>query len=103
MARALRMLEWTFPWMFNMFRGRSPQPKPQLTAEERQSRFRENGKAIILTSVVLLLAFAWTRGTFDNFLWRVHLNYTDCAQNGFGATFCGDQLREYKERFGIDR
>ena len=27
--------------------------------------------------------------------------YNDCARNGFGATFCGDELTEYKQRMGI--
>jgi len=56
-----------------------------------------NRKAIIIVAIVLLIGFAWTRGTFDNFLWRVHLNYNDCAQNGFGAVFCGDALKNYQK------
>ena len=59
-----------------------------------------NKQAAIFTSVLVLLVFAWTQGTFDNFLWRVHLNYNDCAQNGFGAVFCGDSLKKYEKNFG---
>lgn len=57
-------------------------------------------KAYIITGVILLIIFAWTKGTFDNFLWRVHLNYTECAQNGFGAVFCGDALKNYQKQTG---
>jgi hypothetical protein len=97
MTKAIKILDWVFPWAGNMFRVR-PNPRPRLTEEERQSRFRENGKAIILVSVVLLLWFAWTRDTFDNFLWRVHLNHSTCIQNGFGAVFCGDAAKNYNKR-----
>jgi hypothetical protein len=59
---------------------------------------RENTKALILVGIVLLLAFGWSQNTFDNFLWRVHLNHSDCIQNGFGATFCGDAATTYQKR-----
>jgi len=55
-----------------------------------------------LTSIVvvfiILVGRGYTTGTFDNFLWRVHLNYTDCAMNGFGAVFCGNDLKQYEQR-----
>jgi hypothetical protein len=58
----------------------------------------ENRKALVLLALFAIVAFAWTRGTFDNFLWRVHLNSHDCIQNGFGAVFCGDAADRYKQR-----
>jgi len=61
-------------------------------------RRRENKKAIVIVAIFCVLLFAWTRGTFDNFLWRVHLNYTTCGTNGFGATFCGKDLERYQQR-----
>lgn len=55
-------------------------------------------KTLLMLGMVVVLYFAWTANTFDNFLWRVHLNHSDCATNGFGATFCGDALTNYQER-----
>jgi hypothetical protein len=52
-------------------------------------------------SLILLIA-AWSQGTFDNFLWRVHLNYNTCGQNGFGAVFCGDDMKAYEKRMNTD-
>jgi hypothetical protein len=69
-------------------------------AQTTRTRRHENKKALIIIAIFVVVFFAWTRGTFDNFLWRVHLNYTDCGQNAFGATFCGDQLKQYNKRFG---
>jgi hypothetical protein len=69
-----------------------------LKSDQLTRRRSTNMKALIITAVILLVLFAWTRGTFDNFLWKVGLNYNECATNGFGATFCGDALKEYKVR-----
>ena len=55
-----------------------------------------------LVIAVIVFVSVWPTGTFDNFLWRVHLNYNECATNGFGATFCGDALKEYEKRFQIN-
>ena len=54
--------------------------------------------AVIIALAIVLACFAWTQGTFDNFLWKVGLNYNECGTNGFGATFCGDELKEYNLR-----
>jgi hypothetical protein len=66
----------------------------QQTAE----RDRKNGRVLIAIAVVAVVIVAWTHGTFDNFLWRVHLNYTTCGMNGFGATFCGKDYDQYNQR-----
>ena len=55
-------------------------------------------KSLILVTLVLIVLFAWTRGTFDHLLVNAGLNYNDCARNGFGATFCGDELKTYQAR-----
>ena len=66
--------------------------------QHADTRHRSNRHALVIIAFVVVLVVAWTHGTFDNFLWRVHLNYTTCAQNGFGATFCGKTLDEYNQR-----
>ena len=65
-------------------------------------RKRRSTKSLVVIVIVLIIVGAWTQGTFDNFLWKVGLNYNECATNGFGATFCGDALDEYKTRMDID-
>ena len=62
-----------------------------------ERRHRRNKKALLIVSILAVVVLAWTQGIFDNFLWHVGLNYNDCAQNGFGATFCGDALEHYKQ------
>jgi len=48
--------------------------------------------------VLVLLIGGYVSGTFDHVLYNVGLNYKECARNGFGATFCGDELDQYRER-----
>jgi ribosomal protein L12E/L44/L45/RPP1/RPP2 len=53
----------------------------------------------LLTIVVALLLFAgWRAGTFDRVLSNVGLQAHECRRNGLGATFCGKELDEYRER-----
>ena len=59
--------------------------------------------AVVIALAIVIACFAYTQGTFDNFLWRVGLNYTECGTNGFGATFCGDALEEYQQRINAIR
>lgn len=61
-------------------------------------RARPRWQGFVFACVVLLLAAAWGQGVFDNFLWRVGLNYNACATNGYGATFCGADLKRYQQR-----
>jgi len=72
--------------------------QPAVERQPGEPRQRSRKRTWVMIAVVAVVLFAWTRGTFDNFLWRVHLNYTDCGQNAFGATFCGDQLKQYQQR-----
>ena len=58
-------------------------------------RLRFSARELCAAIVVVFVVYLYTQGTFDNFLWRVGLNYQECATNGFGATFCGDQLERY--------
>ena len=55
---------------------------------------RRIGVALILVIVFVL----WRLGTFDHALYNVGLNAKECARNGYGATFCGKELDEYRER-----
>jgi hypothetical protein len=47
---------------------------------------------------IAILVLLWRAGTFDHALVNVGLNAKECARNGFGATFCGKELTEYRER-----
>lgn len=60
---------------------------------------RRNRRAILIAAAIVIGCYLWTQGTFDQALWKVGLNFNECATNGFGATFCGEQLEEYKARF----
>ena len=48
-----------------------------------------------IVGVILL----WSTGMFDQGLYKFGLNAHECAQNGFGAVFCGDELQEYQQHF----
>jgi len=75
--------------------------EPFAPEEAARRASRANRRAVIFVVVMLAvigLGRAWSVGTFDNFLWRVGLNATPCATNGFGATFCGDDLKAYNKR-----
>lgn len=41
---------------------------------------------------------AYLSGSMDKTLEPIGLNLNECATNGFGATFCGDDLDRYEER-----
>jgi len=55
---------------------------------------------IVLAAIglTMLLGKGYEQGRFDHALYNVGLNYTECAQNGFGSVFCGDELERYKAR-----
>jgi hypothetical protein len=52
---------------------------------------------VLAVAVVIVLVVAWRSGTFDHVLYNVGLNAKPCARNGFGATFCGQELTEYRK------
>lgn len=52
---------------------------------------------IAIVLVILGLFGAWRGGSFDHVLVNVGLNAKACARNGFGATFCGEELAQYRE------
>jgi hypothetical protein len=59
------------------------------------------GRAVIAAVLVIGAGALWNHGTFDDVLYHVHLNAKTCAKNAFGATFCGDDLKQYCDRFNI--
>lgn len=70
-------------------------PQRNLTFVER---WFGSTKQIVAVVIGVLLIAGWTTDTFDNFLWRVHLNHSTCIENGFGAVFCGDAAKNYQDR-----
>jgi hypothetical protein len=54
-------------------------------------------RALIVIAALVIIAL-YLHGTFDRALSGVGLNYNECARNGLGATFCGNELDEYRAR-----
>jgi hypothetical protein len=76
-----------------------PDSQPPVEPPPEPKRWHERWSWRILIILVLLVLFAgWRSGTFDHALYNVGLNAKPCARNGFGATFCGQELTEYRER-----
>jgi len=75
-------------------------PEPVVARRDVARRNRRLVGTVLAVIAIGLVLQVWSTGTFDNFLWRVGLNSKPCATNGFGATFCGDQLDQYNKRIG---
>ena len=56
------------------------------------------GVRLVVVVLIITLFAGWRAGTFDQVLYKVGLNAKECARNGLGATFCGQELTEYRER-----
>lgn len=54
--------------------------------------------SILIVLVALALAALYLHGNLDRLLYGVGLNFNECARNGLGASFCGKELDEYRER-----
>lgn len=67
-------------------------PNPTLPAPARWHQRR--GPRVWIALLAIVLFFGWKAGTFDHALVNVGLNAKPCARNGFGATFCGQELEE---------
>jgi hypothetical protein len=79
---------------------REPRPHVPSPSGEREpwlqiGRFRVSFGGFLLIALLIAL---WSRGTFDHTLVNVGLNAKECARNGFGATFCGDELDRYRRQ-----
>jgi hypothetical protein len=48
-------------------------------------------------AIAVLIGF-YLHGSFDRALSGIGLNHHECARNGFGATFCGKELDQYRQR-----
>jgi hypothetical protein len=48
-------------------------------------------------AVAVVIGF-YVNGSFDRPLSSIGLNFHECSRNGLGATFCGNELDEYRER-----
>jgi hypothetical protein len=55
-------------------------------------------KGLVLGIVLGLMGFLYFTGRMNHALYPVGLNFNTCAQNGFGATFCGSELTQYQNR-----
>jgi len=66
----------------------------RLFARERVGQ----GFAVLGTAIVVTLLIFYGFGAFDRPLSSIGLNVNECARNGFGQTFCGKELDEYRQR-----
>jgi len=73
------------------------EPSEDATERPRKWHQRAAWRLLIVVAVLVLVA-AWRAGSFDHALVNVGLNAKPCARNGFGATFCGTELEEYRAR-----
>lgn len=62
---------------------------------------RRWGRRLAIVVAVIAVIGLWQAGAFDHALVNVGLNAKECARNGFGATFCGQELTEYRERLNL--
>jgi hypothetical protein len=66
--------------------------------EQRDKRAAIRRKRVIvglLLAVIALLGL-WVSGRMDPALAHIGLNFHDCIQNPFGATYCGDSAIKYE-------
>lgn len=50
----------------------------------------------VIIAAIVFVAILYFTGSLDRTLAPVGLNFRECATNGFGATFCGDDLERYR-------
>ena len=59
---------------------------------------KRKGITIVVGVAIAALLGLYFTGSLDRPLYSVGLNFHECARNGFGATFCGKELDEYRAR-----
>lgn len=52
----------------------------------------------LVGAVIAVLLLLYFTGRLDHVLYPVGLNLNECAKNGFGSVYCGDELTEYRNR-----
>jgi hypothetical protein len=68
---------------------------PAPPAPEKEHRY-SLGAVLVAIAIVAFGALVglYFRGNLDRPLYGIGLNYHECARNGLGATFCGDELTQ---------
>jgi hypothetical protein len=74
-------------------RGGANEPPPP--SPTRGRRFPWKSTVAVVAGVIGVL---WFAGLLDRVLYPLGLNYNECARNVLGATFCGDELEQVRER-----
>jgi hypothetical protein len=59
---------------------------------------KQKGILLGVGVAVAILLGLYFHGNLDRTLYPVGLNFHECARNGFGATFCGNELDEYRAK-----
>lgn len=72
--------------------------RAQESAHAPRKRRRGRAATVLMALAILVLIALWRGGTFDHALYPIGLNAKECARNGFGAVFCGEELTEYRTR-----
>jgi hypothetical protein len=52
----------------------------------------------VLGGVIAVLLILYFTGRLDHALYPVGLNLNECAKNGYGSVYCGDELTEYRNK-----
>jgi hypothetical protein len=73
--------------------GTRPPAGAKPSAADGSARRRGSVAGVVVVLVVVVL---YLTGHFDTLLYKVGLNVNRCAQNGYGAVFCGKALDEYE-------
>ncbi|HWF31179.1 MAG TPA: hypothetical protein VG188_01335 [Solirubrobacteraceae bacterium] len=73
-------------------------PAAGVAADKATPQTGRKWPALLTVIVLIVFVGGYLSGTFDHVLYNVGLNYKECARNGFGATFCGSELDQYRER-----
>ena len=73
-------------------------PPPVATAA-RPPAEKHNARNIIVGLVIAAVAWLYATGSLDEPLSSVGLNRHPCAENLFGNTMCGDELKSFCKEF----